>query len=87
MYVDNRVYYGHLTDSSNFETSHRHNDMYAIIDNRYSWTKKYVHADYETTLHYTPLDQVTQLAQKYCSVMKNLCGCENFVEILTLLQL
>ena len=42
MYVDNRVYYGHLTDSSNFETTHRHNDLYAIIDNVYTWQKKYV---------------------------------------------
>jgi len=60
MYVDNRVYYGHLTDSSNFETSHLHNDMYAIIDNLYTWQKKYVHPDYETTLHHTPLEQIKQ---------------------------
>jgi len=60
MYVDNRVYYGHLTDSSNFETSHLHNDMYAIIDNLYTWQKKYVHPDYETTLNHTPVDQIKQ---------------------------
>jgi len=60
MYVDNRVYYGHLTDSSNFETSHLHNDLYAIMDNLYTWQKKYVHPDYETTLHHTPFEQILQ---------------------------
>jgi len=60
MYVDNRVYYGHLTDSSNFETSHLHNDLYAIVDNVYTWQKKYVHPDYETTLHHTPFEQIEQ---------------------------
>ena len=60
IYVDNRIYYGHLTDSSNFETSHLHNDLYAIMDNVYTWQKKYVHPDYETTLHHTPLNQIEQ---------------------------
>jgi len=60
MYVDNRIYYGHLTDSSNFETSHLHNDLYTIVDNIYTWQKKYIHPDYETTLHHTPVEQVEQ---------------------------
>jgi len=60
IYVDNRVYYGHLTDSSNFETSHLHNDLYTIIDNVYTWQKKYVHPDYETVLHHVPFEQIEQ---------------------------
>ena len=60
MYIDNRVYYGHLTDSSNFETTHLHNDLYTIMDNLYTWQKKYVHPDYETTLHHTPVEQIEQ---------------------------
>jgi len=60
MYVDNRVYFGHLTDSSNFDTSHLHNDLYTIIENIYTWQKKYVHPDYETTLHHTLFEQIEQ---------------------------
>lgn len=35
MYVDNLVYYGHLVDPSNYQTSHLHNDLYEIFDNKY----------------------------------------------------
>jgi len=66
IYVDNRVYFGHLTDSSNFETTHVHNDLYAIMDNLYTWQKKYVHPDYETTLHHTPFEQIEQPCPVLC---------------------
>lgn len=35
MFVDNQVYYGHLLDSEKYETTHLHNDLYEIFDNRY----------------------------------------------------
>lgn len=35
MYVDNQRYYGHLVVSENFETTHKHNDLFALLDNRY----------------------------------------------------
>jgi hypothetical protein len=35
MYADNQAIYGHLTDSSNYDTSHLHNDLYEIFSNRY----------------------------------------------------
>ena len=34
MYIDNQVYYGDLVNSDNFETTHLHNDLYSIIDNK-----------------------------------------------------
>lgn len=46
IYVDNEIYYGHLVDSENYETTHKHNDLYMIFDNRYTWEKKYIHEDY-----------------------------------------
>jgi len=81
MYVDNRVYYGHLTDSSNFETSHLHNDLYAIMDNVYTWQKKYVHADYETTLHHTPFEQIEQpCPDVFWFPMSTSTFCQHLVE-------
>ena len=35
MYLDNTVYYGHLVDPDNYQTTHLHNDMYEIINNPY----------------------------------------------------
>jgi hypothetical protein len=60
MYVDNRVYYGHMTDSENYETTHLHNDLYAILDNQYTWERKYLHPDYFTTLYKTPFAEIQQ---------------------------
>ncbi len=35
MYVDNQEYYGHLVNSDNYDTSHKHSDLYQIFDNKY----------------------------------------------------
>ena len=35
MYVDNQHYYGHLVRNSNFETHHKHNDLYNIFEKKY----------------------------------------------------
>ena len=35
MYVDNQKFFGHLVNSDNFETTHKHNDLYAMVENRY----------------------------------------------------
>ncbi len=40
MYVSNRVEFGHLVKSDDFDTSHLHNDMYEMISNRYDWEKR-----------------------------------------------
>ena len=34
MYVSNLEEYGHLLNADNYETTHLHNDMYQIFDNR-----------------------------------------------------
>ena len=34
MYVSNLDEYGHLLNADNYETTHLHNDMYMIFDNR-----------------------------------------------------
>jgi len=60
MYVDNRVYYGHMTDSENFETTHLHNDLFSIAENQYTWERKYLHPDYYTTLYQTPFKDILQ---------------------------
>jgi len=35
LYIDNQQYYGHLVNTENFDTTHLHNDLYQIFDNRY----------------------------------------------------
>jgi len=35
LYIDNQQHYGHLVDAENFDTTHLHNDLYQIFDNRY----------------------------------------------------
>ena len=34
MYVSNIQEYGHLLNADNYDTSHLHNDMYQLFDNR-----------------------------------------------------
>ena len=34
MYVSNLEEYGHLMSADSYETTHLHNDMYQIFDNR-----------------------------------------------------
>ncbi|KAK2187715.1 hypothetical protein NP493_156g03050 [Ridgeia piscesae] len=50
LYIDNQQYYGHLVNTENFDTTHLHNDLYQIFDNRYTWDKKYVHPEYKRAL-------------------------------------
>ena len=35
MYIDNQQYFGHLVNSENFETTHKHSDLFSLMDNRY----------------------------------------------------
>ena len=35
MHVDNQEYYGHLVNPESFTTSHLHNDLYEIFENKY----------------------------------------------------
>lgn len=46
MFVSNRDEFGRLVDSSNFNTSRLHPDMWQIFDNPVDWKEKYVHENY-----------------------------------------
>ena len=35
MYIDNQQYFGHLVNSENFETTHKHSDLFSLQDNKY----------------------------------------------------
>ena len=41
IYASNRVEFGHLIHADGFETSHLHNDLWAMATNRYDWEKRY----------------------------------------------
>lgn len=50
MYVSNRVDWGHLVNSDNFETSHVNNELYQIFDNRWDWELRYLHPNWSKAL-------------------------------------
>lgn len=50
MYVSNRLEFGHLVNSDNFETTRTHPDLYQLFDNKFDWEKRYLHVNYSTSL-------------------------------------
>ncbi|XP_046397512.1 procollagen-lysine,2-oxoglutarate 5-dioxygenase 1 isoform X2 [Ischnura elegans] len=58
MYVSNRLDYGHLINADNFDTSHLHNDLYQIFDNRWDWEQRYIHENY--TENFNPNKTIAQ---------------------------
>ncbi|XP_021950567.1 procollagen-lysine,2-oxoglutarate 5-dioxygenase 1 [Folsomia candida] len=50
MYVSNRVDWGHLVNSDNFETTHLYNELYQIFDNRWDWELRYLHPNWSKAL-------------------------------------
>ena len=50
MYSDNQEYYGHLTDSTNYDVTRRNPDMYMLFDNKIDWETHYLHENYSDTL-------------------------------------
>ena len=49
-YVSNRVSFGHLIDSDDFDTSHVHNELWEISKNRWDWEQRYIHPNYSQSL-------------------------------------
>lgn len=62
MFVSNRDEFGRLVDSSNFNTSRLHPDMWQIFDNPVDWKEKYIHENYSKIFEdeKTYVEQVTQ---------------------------
>lgn len=50
MYVSNLHFFGHLVDSENFDTSHKHNELWDIFNNPHDWEKRYIHENYSKSL-------------------------------------
>ncbi|CAL8072484.1 unnamed protein product [Orchesella dallaii] len=50
MYVSNRVDWGHLINSDNFETTHLHNELFQLFDNRWDWELRYLHPNWSKAL-------------------------------------
>lgn len=50
MIVTNRLDWGHLVNADNFSTSHLHNELYEVINNRWDWEKRYLHENYTHAL-------------------------------------
>lgn len=46
MFVDNQDYYGHLVSADNFKPAYKHDELYEIMENQYTWEKKYIHPNY-----------------------------------------
>ncbi len=47
LYVDNQKYFGHLVNSENFETTHKHNDLYSLMDNKYVSSRVFAQLNYK----------------------------------------
>ncbi|XP_065582274.1 procollagen-lysine,2-oxoglutarate 5-dioxygenase 1-like isoform X1 [Artemia franciscana] len=50
MYVSNRLNWGHLINNEEFDTSHLHNEMWEIFNNRWDWELRYLHPNYSHSL-------------------------------------
>lgn len=50
LYVTNLNEWGHLISTNEFDTSHLHNDMYNLKQNRLDWEKRYLHSNYSLNL-------------------------------------
>lgn len=50
MYVSNLHDYGHLLNADNYETTHLHNDMFSMFDNRVDWERRYLHENWSKVL-------------------------------------
>lgn len=50
MYVSNVEDFGRLMNSEPYETNHKHNDLYEIINNQLEWEERYIHENYSKVL-------------------------------------
>ncbi|XP_023288788.1 procollagen-lysine,2-oxoglutarate 5-dioxygenase 3 [Orussus abietinus] len=46
MYVSNRLEFGHLVSTDNYDIKLTHPDFYQIFDNKLNWEKRYIHENY-----------------------------------------
>ncbi|XP_059089134.1 multifunctional procollagen lysine hydroxylase and glycosyltransferase LH3-like isoform X4 [Tigriopus californicus] len=49
-YVSNRLDWGHLINSDDFETTHMHNELWEIANNQLDWETRYLHPNYSQSL-------------------------------------
>lgn len=46
MYVSNRVDFGHLVNSENFDPTKMNPELWQVMDNRWDWERRYLHPNY-----------------------------------------
>uniref|UniRef100_A0A3Q3JRQ0 Procollagen-lysine,2-oxoglutarate 5-dioxygenase 1 n=1 Tax=Monopterus albus TaxID=43700 RepID=A0A3Q3JRQ0_MONAL len=46
MYVTNMHSFGRILSTENYQTSHLHNDLWQIFENRVDWEERYIHENY-----------------------------------------
>ncbi|KAF4533520.1 hypothetical protein B566_EDAN001005 [Ephemera danica] len=46
MFVSNLDDFGHLVNADSFDTTHLHNELYQIFDNRWDFEQRYIHENY-----------------------------------------
>jgi procollagen-lysine,2-oxoglutarate 5-dioxygenase 1 len=56
MHVTNRVSFGHLINADDFNTSHLHNELWELMNNRHDWEKRYMHDNYSRNLEVGVMD-------------------------------
>ncbi|BFZ23213.1 hypothetical protein BsWGS_26252 [Bradybaena similaris] len=50
LYLTNQVDWGHLVYPDEFDTAHLHPELFEIFNNRLDWEKRYIHANYSSSL-------------------------------------
>ena len=63
LFVTNRLDWGHLISADKFNTSHIYNELYEMVNNRWDWEKRYLHANYSQNLD--PNINVTQVTNQF----------------------
>ncbi|RXG55052.1 Procollagen-lysine,2-oxoglutarate 5-dioxygenase 3 [Armadillidium vulgare] len=51
LYVSNRMDFGHLVNSENFNIRNFHPDLWQMFDNRWDWERAYLHENYSQSLN------------------------------------
>eukprot|EP00062_Callorhinchus_milii_P012786 gi/632960169/ref/XP_007896041.1/ PREDICTED: procollagen-lysine,2-oxoglutarate 5-dioxygenase 1 isoform X2 [Callorhinchus milii] len=50
MYVTNRHEFGRILSTTNYQTSHLHNDLWQIFENPQDWEEKYIHTNWSSVV-------------------------------------
>ncbi|XP_063229636.1 procollagen-lysine,2-oxoglutarate 5-dioxygenase isoform X3 [Bacillus rossius redtenbacheri] len=81
MYVSNRMDFGHLVNSDNYDITKTNSEIYQVFDNRWDWEQRYIHENY--TENFNPNKTAQQpCPDVYWFPIVTSRFCKEFIEIM-----